>query len=180
MNEIEIPSPLPASILCRCCSENTNADDQFCEHCGYPLKGTDVEQNTFINARQYRQHYMQELNKKIKSAGTTLYVLAGLMLLMGLVYFFANTDNNSSSAVLITYAIVAIIFLLLGFWSRQQPVAAIISGTVLYLLIVIIDMIADPSTIIKGVIIKALIVIYLVKGMYSAFEAQHLRRQYNI
>jgi hypothetical protein len=168
------------TIRCKCCSKVVNIEDQFCQACGFPLKGTEENQNTFIYTRGYKHLELQGLERKIKSAGTTLYVLAGFFLLFGLGYFFINAGTNTSSGVLITNAIVAIIFLLLGYWSKKKPVAAIISGMVLFILVQLLSIFEDPSNIYKGIIIKIIIIGYLIKGMKSAFEAERIRKQHNI
>jgi hypothetical protein len=167
-------------IHCKCCFEKINETDLFCQSCGFPLKSTEEEQNNFIYTRNYKHLELQGLDKKIRSAGTTLYVLAGFFLLFGLGYFFINSNNESSSGILITNAIVAIIFLLLGYWSKKKPVAAIISGMVLFVLVQLLSIFEDPSNIYKGIIMKIIIIGYLIKGMQSAFEAEKIRKQHNI
>jgi hypothetical protein len=179
--DIETPSQPVADITsCKCCSTAISENDQFCQSCGFPLKGTEEEQNNFIYSRNYKHIELEGLDKKIRSAGTTLYVLAGLFLVFGLVYFGMNASDSTASAMLITYGILAVLFLLLGFWSKKKPVAAIISGLVLYILLQILSAIDDPVNIVKGIIVKIIIIGYLIKGMQSAFEAEKIRKQLNI
>lgn len=180
MNEEPVLAADNQTVRCKSCSEIVGTDDQFCQSCGFPLKGTESEQSIFTYRRQFKQIELNELNKKINTAGTTLYVLAGFSLLFAVGYFFINPGSNSASAVLVTYGIVAIIFLLLGYWSKQKPVAAIVSGTVLYVLIQVMGIIQNPSSILSGLLIKIFVIIYLLKGMQSAFEAEKIRKQHNI
>ena len=129
--------PIAESVTeCKCCFEKVNPADQFCQKCGFPLKGSDSEQQTFMNNRSFKKSELDFLAKKIASAATTLYVLAGLSFLVGIGYFFINSSSDNGSAILITYTIVAaIIYLLLGVWSKTKPLASIISGMVLYILL---------------------------------------------
>ena len=110
---------------CKCCFEKVNPTDQFCQKCGFPVKGTEEEQTKFFLKRNYQQMEMDAHNKKIKSAGTSLYVLSGIFLLYGLIYFFIRRTDDDASAILITYAIVAVIFLLPGVWAATKPVASL-------------------------------------------------------
>jgi hypothetical protein len=123
---------------------------------------------------------MVMLIKKIKSAGTTLYVLAGIFLIYGLGYFFINRTDDAVSAILITYAIVAVVFLLLGFWAEKKPVASIISGMVLYVLLQFMAAIDNPLNLLSGIIFKIIIISYLIKGLVSALEAEKIRKEHNI
>jgi ABC-type multidrug transport system permease subunit len=165
---------------CKCCFEKTNPADQFCQACGFPLKGSEEEQTAFYNNRNYKHLEIDALKKKISSAATTLYVLSAGSLVYGLIYFFIRRTEDDASAILITYAIVAIIFLLLGAWAAKKPVASLISGLVLYGLLLIMDVINDPINILRGIIFKILIISYLIKGLLSALEAEKIKKQYNI
>ena len=180
MNEEEtltIPELQP--VHCKCCFKKTDANDQFCQRCGFPLKGSEEEQKIFIYRRGFKEIELKNLQKKIKSAGTTLYVLAAYFFLFGLGFFFINHDNTSS-AVLIANGVAAIIFLLLGYWSMTKPVAAIVSGMLLFIIDQLIPVFDDPSRIFQGLLIKIIIIGYLIKGLQSAFEAEKIRKQHNI
>ena len=94
--------------------------------------------------------------------------------------FFFQGSNDNASALLITNAVVAIIFLLLGYWSEKKPLAAIISGMTLYILVQILAAIDDPLSILKGIIFKVIVISYLIKGLLSALEAEKIKKQYNL
>jgi hypothetical protein len=70
---------------------------------------------------------------------------------------------------------VAVIFFLLGFWTKVKPYTAIISGLVTYILLWIGDSIFDPTYIYKGILVKIFIIIYLIKGLKDAKEAQAIK-----
>ena len=135
---------------CSCCFQPISTSDIYCMHCGFPLKESEEIQNHFINERNYKQLELQELNKKIKSAGTTLYVLAAYFFVFGIIYFLINRSNDSASAALITNAIVGFIFIGLGYASQKKPLAAIISGMVLFLILQLLIFFEDPASIFKG------------------------------
>jgi len=180
MSELDLSS-VPGTVEeCKCCFEKTNLVDQFCQKCGFPLKGTNAEQQIFMYRRSFKKLELNGYDKKIKSAGTTLYVLAGIFMLYGLVYFFADSKSNTASAMLITYGLVAIIFLLLGAWSGKKPVASIISGMVLYISLQLISAVSDPTSLFKGIIFKIIIISYLIKGLLSGLEAEKIKKQHNI
>jgi len=169
-----------ARLECKCCFERISEIDQFCQACGFPLKGAEEEQTKFFSNRNYQHMEVDGLKKKIRSAGITLYVVAGFFLLSGLVYFFINKAEDSASALLITNAVVAVIFLLLGAWAEKKPLASIISGLVLYVLVQLMAAIEDPVSIFKGLIAKIIIISYLIKGLVSALEAEKIKKQHHL
>lgn len=175
-----ISKTIAITTVCRCCNAAVKEADQFCQACGFPLKATAEEQEQFISNRNRRQLALPGLDAKIKSAGTTLYVLAGFFIVFGSIFFFMNTDNDAGIVFLITYGVLAVIFLLLGVWSKAKPVAAIVSGLALYVLIQIISAIDNPFNVAKGIFIKIVIVGYLIKGLQSAFAAEKIRKDLNI
>lgn len=165
---------------CRCCYEKTNPGDQFCQACGFPLTGSAAEQQIFIYRRGFKKVDLSELDKKIKKAGNSLYVLAGMFFLYALIYFFFNRTAVTALSVLITNVIISVVFLFLGIWSAKKPVASIISGIVLYALIQLMAAFEDPSALVKGFIFKIIIIGYLIKGLVSALEAEKIKKQHNI
>lgn len=180
---MEESQPLTTIITraeCSCCFEKINPADQFCQKCGFPLKGSDEEQKRFFQNRNYQHLEMDTLKKKISSAAISLYVLGVIFLAYALIFFFIHRSEESSSIVLITYAIVGVIFLLLGAWAATKPVASIISGITLYALLLLLDLIANPASIFSGIIFKIIIISYLIKGLLSALEAEKIKKQYNI
>jgi hypothetical protein len=82
--------------------------------------------------------------------------------------------------VLTTNLVLAAIYLGLALWSKKQAVAAILSGLILFSVIQVVNMIVDPSTIVKGIIVKVAVIIYLIKGVQSAFDAQKIKKELNL
>jgi hypothetical protein len=171
--EVTIPS-------CKCCFEKTNELDQFCTSCGFPLRGTEEQQNNFIYERGYKKMQVNELAGKASRASVTFYIISGLMFLSGIVIFFMHPENNRSSANLIIYAIISALFLCLGVWSNKKPVAAIICGLTLYVVLILLQAAADFSTLFSGLLIKIFIIAGLVKALVSALEAERIKKQHNI
>ena len=71
-------------------------------------------------------------------------------------------------------------FILLGFWTKKKPYTAIVCALVLYGLFILLNAVIDISTIYKGIIMKVIIVVSLIKGLSDAREAQQIRDQMGI
>jgi hypothetical protein len=175
MEEFSLPT-LSTSTNCSACFKQINTDDAFCDACGYPLKGTEEEQNQFIAIRNTKEIDLEAAHKKIREAGKGLYWVAGLTLVSGLIYFFIN----KSGPLLLVNLILATIFYCLGIWSKSKPLAAIISGLSLYAITIILNAIADPLSILKGIIFKVVIIGLFIKAIKSAIDADKLKKELNV
>jgi len=176
MEESLLPSATVIPALCNCCFKSINEHDSFCDGCGYPLKGSENEQNYFISVRNSKEIDLESANKKIKTAGQSLYWIAGATVLSGFVFYFINKDIN----LIIVNLILGGIYAGLGAWSQKKPLAAIISGFALYMLIFILNVITNPSSIISGIFLKILFIGYFIKGIKSAIEAEKIKKELNI
>ena len=121
-----------------------------------------------LNSDQYDKH--------VRQARNTIFVIAGIQFISGIV--IAATGDQS----LIWYnfgfsTFVALIFLAIGFWAKSKPYYAIITALVLFGLIQVVNFIAEPMSILRGVLFKIFILIYLVKGLRDAREAQYLKEE---
>ncbi len=158
-------SILPES-LCSQCSTAISEETKFCTNCGYPEKGTEKEQATYHAQKIMKKSKAKDDKKRIESARNTLYWIAGIFFVSGIFLFAISQDN----AILVTNIIIAIIYLILAYFSKEKPFATLLSGLLLYILIITLNAIFDPSTLFSGIIIKIIILSFLIKGVYSASQ----------
>ena len=71
-------------------------------------------------------------------------------------------------------------FIILGLWTKKKPYTAIVCALVLYGLFILLNAFVDVTTIYKGIILKIVIIVSLVKGLNDAREAQAIRDQMGI
>lgn len=161
---------------CTACFENVSAEDTFCGSCGYPLKGTDTEQRYFISQQEVDGIDYAEYNKKIKTAGTTLYYLAGIFTFWGVVSFFLKSQDPQVLAYVLPSIILAIIFLILGGYSSKKPLACVVSGLSLYVIVQVLNAFDDPKSLLSGIIIKIFIIGYMINGIKSALELEKFKK----
>ncbi|MGY3791625.1 zinc-ribbon domain-containing protein [Aquimarina sp. 433] len=162
MEEITIQLP-----HCSQCNEEMLSNAKFCTYCGFPENGDDNEKAKFHAQKVLKKSQIREDRKKISSARNTLYWMAGIFFVSGLILFM----NLGDIAVLIAGAILAIIYLVLAYWSQKKPFAAILSGLLLYLMVIAANVIVEPSSLFKGILLKVIILSFLIKGMYSASQS---------
>lgn len=157
-------SEITAPQTCSNCQSNIEIEALFCSNCGYPENGTEKEKAVFFAKKAMDKNKHVDAGEKINSARNTLYVIAALSFVFGLIFYFSSKDI----LVLITNIILAVLYVALGLWSSKKPLMALLLGLVLYITTIVISAIVDPSTIISGILWKIIIISYLGKGIYSA------------
>ena len=116
------------TIYCKSCEATAAAGDQFCTGCGYPLRGTEQEQERFLMDKGYKELNLEEAKKQVKRASYALYYVAGATFVGGLIVYGLNRNGLQNGTVLLVNIIIAIIFAAIGFWCTSKPLAAIITG----------------------------------------------------
>lgn len=162
MEEITIQT-----LRCSQCNEEMLGNAKFCTYCGFPENGDDHEKAKFHAQKVLKKSQIKEDRKKISSARNTLYWMAGIFFISGLV-LYTNLDDI---IVLIAGVILAVIYLVLAYWSQKKPFPAILSGLLLYLMVIVVNSIDEPSRIFEGILLKIIILSFLIKGMYSASQS---------
>lgn len=176
---METPALTSAQPTERCsiCYKDVATDDAFCQNCGYPLQGSEQEQKNFRLQHDFKSIDVNMYNEKVRKAGNSLYWLAGIFVVSGLVFYFTNQEAEGAIAALVIYLILAMLFLGLGGYSRKKPLACIVSGLALYAILVILNAIADPVSIVRGIIFKIAIIGLLINGLKSALEVEKLKKE---
>ncbi len=154
----------PKNLCTNCGAEISKSDSKFCVNCGFPHNGTEKEKALFHANRVLKKNAKSEAAKKVQSAKKTLFWMAGIFFVVGLFYFFRSQDP----AILITNALLALIFLGLAFWAQTKPFAALLSALLLYIMIIVLNAVLEPMTIIQGILFKVIVITLLGKGVYSA------------
>ena len=177
-NSVSAPN-LPIE-RCAACFTNVVNDDVYCSNCGYPLKDSTQEQRDFISNRHSTNIDIAIVNKRVRNAGNTLYYLSGIFILSGIINFFISKDDPDVAAIVIPIFILAILFLVLGEYSKKKPLACIISGLALYVIVQVLNFIDNPANIAHNIIIKIIIIAFLIKGIKSAVDIEKIKKENNI
>jgi len=142
---------------CSFCKEKMEPESVFCQHCGFPENGTEKEVAVFYGKRAMQKNKNIGAEGKIKSARNTLYVIAGVILVVGLIAYLSNKDLFALG----TNFALSFIYLLLASWTSKKPLMAILLGLLLY---------------VTTIIISAILVSYLAKGVYSASSIKEVQQ----
>jgi len=174
-----------AVIECPHCGVENDDQALFCEACGKALPsrtssvprvvGSDGTART--GAGQNMQADM--LRKQAGKASTMLFVVAVLQL-AGVALLYVLLEGKVSAddlrTLVVANVVLAAIFGGLGVWARSSPLPAAIVGLVLYLTVHAFAAVADPTSIVQGIIVKIIIIAGLVKAIQAGSKYKELQQ----
>jgi hypothetical protein len=178
-----------STMQCPHCGAVNPAGSAFCQSCGKAMPtgyatGPRVVTATTAGASGVgRELLSDELRKKMKTSSGALLAVAIIQAILGpVMLWMINEQMRQQGMELrpIAYVIVfgiAAAFFGLWIWSRFQPFAASIVGLVLYVSIWLVDIVADPTQIFKGIIVKVIVVAVLIKAIQAGAEYRKLLEQ---
>jgi peptidoglycan/LPS O-acetylase OafA/YrhL len=121
---------------------------------------------------------MRGYDKHIRQARNAIFIAAGVLLLNLIVLSMSvPADYEYLWIDMLIWGAFIAGFILLGFWTKKKPYTAIVSALILYIVFIIFNAALDVSTIYKGIIMKIVIIVLLVKGINDAREAQRMQEQ---
>jgi hypothetical protein len=179
---------------CPHCGAGNAIGSTFCGSCGKALPAVVpggprvVTAGTSGATSTGRELLADELKKKMRKASGALLAVAILQTIFGPVMLMmakADAERQAGAGAVfeikpVAYAIVfgiAAAFFALFVWSRFQPFAAAIVGLVLFISIWLMDIIADPTMIAKGILVKIIVIAVLVKAIQAGSEYRKLQAQ---
>jgi peptidoglycan/LPS O-acetylase OafA/YrhL len=123
---------------------------------------------------------MEGYDKHIRQARNALYIAAAIMVLNAMLLF--SKYPFDIEIMWLDYLIWIIYiggFIALALWTKKKPYYAIIGGLILMGAFILINAIIDPATIFGGIIFKIAVILFLIKGLGDAKEAQQMKEQFN-
>ena len=132
-----------------------------------------------------RQLVSDELQKNLKKAKNALLTVAIIQTVFGLIIYGVAQSNlppgrSFPPVLLITLFGIAALFYGLYFWARRNPLPAAIVGLTLFVTLHLIDAIADPTQLARGIIMKVIIVAMLVQAIQAGIKYKRLLPQLQI
>ena len=113
--------------------------------------------------------------KSLKNARIYLYIIAALQVVVGIYQYSQATDTETAIFLGGIPIALGLLFLVYAFWSYKKPVVAFMTALVTFVAAHLITMIDDPTSIYKGIILKVLVVVALVKAYKDAREVEKLK-----
>ena len=168
MNPFEEYVTPSQNLRCENCSTESPGDKKFCSQCSFPIKGTEDEQQSFRLLVSSRKRLLSDAEDKIKSAKYSIYILAGIFFVFGVLAGLSNDDIPT----LVVNLCLCLLYLIFAAWCTKNPFGAILTAFIVYVTILVVNFFVDPSSIFGGIIVKIFVIAAFVKGIRSAQEGQ--------
>jgi len=104
----------------------------------------------------------------MKNARVWLYIIAAFQAAMGIFEYNTTDDATIGMIACIIDFSIAVLFTGLALYSKKNPVTAFTTALILYIMLIAGFIALDPSNATKGVIVKVLAIIALVKANKDA------------
>lgn len=126
------------------------------------------------------QFSMEGYDKHIRQARNSLFIAAGILLLNAVILFAQYPfDIEVMWLDYLLWAGYIGGFIALALWTKKKPYYAIIGGLILMGAFILINALIDPKTIFGGLIFKIAVIVFLIKGLGDAKEAQQIKEQFS-
>lgn len=181
---------VPKVIRCPACKAEVQLLDEFCGKCGHSLGSP---------ARFLHRQHVQGATSAIwllaalfAVFGVVMYFIVGNQVEEALANLAMYEDNAILDTVdgrtytagelrnqivwehrglLIVNLLLAAIMVVLAWWSKQRALPAILVATAIYVVVQVAGAIVDPKTLFQGLVVKAIVIAVLVKGIKGAVSA---------
>jgi len=181
---------VPKDLRCPACKAEIQLLDEFCAKCGHAL-GTP--------ARFLHRHSVQGATSAIwvlaalfALFGVVMYFLTRDTTQAALANLAAFGDHDvlepidgvtytagelrarimwEHRGVLVVNLILAAIMVVLAWWSKRRALPAILIATAIFVVVQVTGAILDPSTLMQGIVMKAIVIAVLFRGIKGAISA---------
>lgn len=161
--------------VCHYCKSTGLAEaDKFCPNCGFPQRGSQAAMKKFIWNINNKHSLLADQKKAINKARNLLF---GLAILFTLFSVLLGAVVGFNLGVFLTNLVIAGLYLGLGLWSRKNPFPAILTGFFLYITLMVINAVIDPSTIFQGLLIKGFVIAGFVYGYKGVKDSAILEKE---
>ena len=129
-----------------------------------------ADENSIVDLLEEENLSMEGYDQPVKKARNILFAIAAIQLI-GI--YFASEQYGMERTITLALSIgLALIFFFLGLWTKRKPYDAIITGIIVYSILIIGNAMLEPATILQGLIFKIVIFVLLITALSNAKEVQ--------
>jgi hypothetical protein len=156
-------------MKCPNCYSVFDSEIEKCTKCGFPFAGTDHERSVFIGQQVMKVQSIDDARSSLLHARTVLFVLGGLSIISAL--------SAATTFEQVFLGVVGAVFVAFGFMVQKNPIVFLTIALGLLLLFYLADAIAEPITLVKGLVWKVIFVGSLVYAIIRVRRAEKLKSE---
>ena len=161
-------------INCPNCKTEISQIQVECDHCGFPLAGTEKEKAIFIGKQISNKSKIGDAKSSQNKVMYILYAVAAFQFFNA----FRVYSNNLGLDNIIFFIILGVLFIVFGFLSPKRPILYISLALLLLLGYYTLLYISNPMFIMQGIIWKVLVLAVLFYGLALSLEEQKLKKKH--
>src|SRR5262249_15579045 len=139
-----------------------------------------IGDRAFATTEVGRESWSGELKNQAKKAATALLVVAVMQAVFALIITVLIPKDSAIRTHLMAVLFgIAGGFVIRPLWARKQPLPAAIVGLLLFVTLHTLDAIADPTQLVRGIIVKIVIIVVLSKAISAGLQYRKLTQQMN-
>jgi hypothetical protein len=175
---------------CPHCSTTNPPDARFCESCGESFPETDVSRPRVVSGSDVastetgRSLQADQLKQQSRKAAGALLAVAILQVIFGtFMYLVARNEVANNPELTVDRAAIGTVygvgglFFALYLWARKNPLPAAIVGLVIFVSLHLLDAVLDPTAIARGIIVKIIIIVVLIKAIQAGVRHRTISRE---
>ena len=114
---------------------------------------------------------MEGYDKPIRKARILLFVIAALQLIA--LFTVTGLPEPENWITMGIYVFFAGVFAVLALWTKKKPFTAIVTALTIYSALILLSAILEPSSIIRGIVLKIIAIVLMVGALKNAKEVQN-------
>lgn len=168
----------PGLARCIHCGQGNTAGAAFCHSCGkaLPLYTTPriIEDGSFAESSVGQSMQLELLAKQASTAWKALLAVA-IIQTLGAIAFTALLMKELGPIVPVITFGIALTFWALCIWARRNPLPASVCGMIVFVTLIALDAIADPTQLVRGWLLKIIVISVLAKAISAGIKHRELR-----
>lgn len=177
---------------CPHCHVPDGGAGSFCTHCGMALPNDSepriIRGGNLASTAGGRELQIKDLARRARGAIIPLVAISLFQFAIGALFIALGANSSDAlsrqgyeapdlTVLGIGMIVFGAIYAVFALWAKWSPLPAAITGLTLYATVLCVDTILDPRNLMNGFIIKAIIIVALVKAISAGLKHRALKRE---
>lgn len=162
--------------ICPACKHEHIIGEAICRICKFPFNGTEKEKSIHIGRFISKKGVIEDSKNSLDKSRNWLFFVAALNILGIIINHKLVFYNIIVAAVTLAIPLIIITSALL---LKKSPIVFLSIPLVLMLIVYTLELILEPSSWYRGIILKVFIIGLLCYSIYNYIVSKRFKKQYN-
>ncbi|WP_406683555.1 hypothetical protein N1F78_12810 [Seonamhaeicola sp. MEBiC1930] len=165
------------SKICPACKNENLSRADNCQICEFPFTGSEKEKSLHIGKFISDKGIIIDSEDSLNKSRNLLFLAAGFYILGAIINYSLLLNNLFA---LVFNVVVILIIVVSGVLLKKSPLIFLSIPLILLITIYAINYLADPNTLINGIIFKMIILGSLGYSIYNYLASKKFKKKYNL